>query len=322
MLSWTKIPAIIHDDNEKAARLWHIAENLHRNELTVLERSEYTAEWIKEVGIEEQVVPQSGPGRPEGAVAKAARTLPLQGKSQEACEKTARRALRIDKISQAAKDALRQAGLDDNQSALLKVARVAGPDAQLRKATELAGRGQQSTHDASVVNGALSGLATLIASARKFDLALLTPNSEHVALAGKEYADPETLQNSLPLHAVLRDKAVILSVARLTDAPVIASFMRRAGGFTAAKRPRILLLQRPVSPDVSDAKVIIAMERGRPRFKPPSGDLWSDPEPDPLTLAKRLCPDCVDLVHVFAEGDSAGWTSLVGSNSWVEKPSI
>ena len=76
-----------------------------------------------------------GAGRPEGAITKAARTLPIPGKSQEAREKVARRSLQIDRITEEAKGALKEAGLDDIQSALLEVRR----DKRPRGATEEGG---------------------------------------------------------------------------------------------------------------------------------------------------------------------------------------
>ena len=46
-LGWEKIPCRIAPINCSIARLWEIAENLHRVELTALEKSELTAEWIR-----------------------------------------------------------------------------------------------------------------------------------------------------------------------------------------------------------------------------------------------------------------------------------
>src|SRR5262245_2993159 len=60
------IPATICSMTNANARMWEIAENLHRSELTKLERDENVAEWIRLV---EQVSSQSATkpqgGRPE-----------------------------------------------------------------------------------------------------------------------------------------------------------------------------------------------------------------------------------------------------------------
>jgi ParB-like chromosome segregation protein Spo0J len=40
MLGWDEIPVIVSDGTEIEAKMWEIAENLHRADLTVMERSE------------------------------------------------------------------------------------------------------------------------------------------------------------------------------------------------------------------------------------------------------------------------------------------
>jgi ParB-like chromosome segregation protein Spo0J len=109
------------------ARLWEISENLHRTELTKLERDENIAEWIK---ITERVSVQSAPkpqgGRPEGGISAAARELGID-------ETDAKRAVKVGSISDEAKEAARDAGLDDNRSALLAVAKESTPEAQVAK---------------------------------------------------------------------------------------------------------------------------------------------------------------------------------------------
>lgn len=116
-LGWSEIDAIIIGGDERDARLWEIAENLHRAELTVLERSEHVAEWIRLT--EEKVAqlgPPSGGHQPaEAGIRKAAREI---GVSRQ----QAQRAAKVDGLSDEAKTAAREVGLADNQSALLKAA--------------------------------------------------------------------------------------------------------------------------------------------------------------------------------------------------------
>ena len=239
-----------------------ISENLDRLELSVLERASHITEWVSRSGIQGQVVPKSGPGRPEGIVAKAARTLPIQGKTLAAREKTVRRARQIDQISQDAKELLRKAGLEDNQSALLDVAGRPNSESQLKRVLELA---QDSTLTKAIpsngdVGARRPGLAELITDERKFDVALLTPNRQEMKLAGKVYADPETLMNNFPLHRVMQDNAAIITVTALSETRTVFDLMR-ACGFGAAKRLHVLLLQRANSPDVSTAKAMVVVER-------------------------------------------------------------
>ena len=46
-LGINQIPVIAETSSELEARLWEIAENLHRAELTALERAEHISQWIK-----------------------------------------------------------------------------------------------------------------------------------------------------------------------------------------------------------------------------------------------------------------------------------
>ena len=82
-LGWETIPAQVVEVDRRGARLREIAENLHRNELTALERSTLVAEWCELIGQSAQLEQieskrEDGRGhRPEGGDAKAARELNL-----------------------------------------------------------------------------------------------------------------------------------------------------------------------------------------------------------------------------------------------------
>lgn len=125
------IPAAISSWTNAEARKWEIAENLHRAELTKLERDEHVAEWVRLVEAEKPRQPDAvlgGRGN-EGGVRAASRELGIS-------EPDARRAVKVDSISDEAKDAAREAGLDDNRSALLAVA-AEPPEKQVAKVYEL-----------------------------------------------------------------------------------------------------------------------------------------------------------------------------------------
>lgn len=102
--------------NKYEARLWEISENLHRADLTKLERDEQVAEWIS---ITERISSQNAtkPGRPEGGVRAAARDLGVD-------KDDAHRAVKVASLTDEAKEAARETGLDDNRSALLTAARA------------------------------------------------------------------------------------------------------------------------------------------------------------------------------------------------------
>ena len=126
-LGWDFMDALwIHDKDE--ARLITITENLHRAELTVMERSEQIAEWVRLTKDRQiklaQVAPVSKGGRGnKGGVRQAARDLGLT-------RDEVRRAEKIDAIVPAAKEAAKQAGIADNQKKLMEVA-TADPEEQV-----------------------------------------------------------------------------------------------------------------------------------------------------------------------------------------------
>jgi ParB family transcriptional regulator, chromosome partitioning protein len=154
LLKVDRIPVRVVDFNDAEARMWTISENLHRSELTVVQRAEQIAEWVRlseeqraaeevarklepklkapepdvapepglpfsavssQVGTKLSVRGRDGEGRPESGVNAAARELGI-GKAE------AHRAIKIDSIAPEAKAALLAAGLDDNQTVALKVA--------------------------------------------------------------------------------------------------------------------------------------------------------------------------------------------------------
>lgn len=133
---------VVEDDDEEAARMWEIAENLHRAELTALERDEHVSEWIKlsdkkaaelvslQVATKLSTRGRDNEGRPESGVRAASRELGIESTD-------AHRAVKVASLSEEAKVAAKEAGLDDNRSALLEAAKVA-PQKQAEKLREIA----------------------------------------------------------------------------------------------------------------------------------------------------------------------------------------
>lgn len=102
----------------RACRLWEICENLHRAELTVLERDGLVAEWVELTGenFGATCAENKGRGRPQSGVNNASRQLDIERTDVQ-------RALKVASLSPEAQDKAREAGLDDNRSALLEAAK-------------------------------------------------------------------------------------------------------------------------------------------------------------------------------------------------------
>jgi ParB family chromosome partitioning protein len=125
-LNWDEIDCFITEIDDLKARLLEIVENLARLELTVAERAHHIAEAVrireaitqrddaKPRQVDEVSKHMGGRGR-KGGISEVARDLNLP-------EAKVRRALKIDCITHEAKAAAAEAGIADNQAALLRVA--------------------------------------------------------------------------------------------------------------------------------------------------------------------------------------------------------
>jgi ParB-like chromosome segregation protein Spo0J len=136
-LGWKAIHCFVDDaSSELEARWWQIAENLHRAELTALER----AEGIDELRIlillrlkGGQVAPPGGKQPKHSGIKKTAKTLRLT-------REDVRRSKRIAGISADAKAEAKKLGLDDNQSVLLTIAKLPTAGGQVEAAREIDAR--------------------------------------------------------------------------------------------------------------------------------------------------------------------------------------
>lgn len=105
------------------------AENLHRREITALERSKLRARWIEVTGKAPSVSGQLGPklskrgvaeGRPSSGINKAAIDLGVPAS-------TLKRDVRIASLSPEAQEAAISCGLENKQSVLLAAAKHKEP---------------------------------------------------------------------------------------------------------------------------------------------------------------------------------------------------
>jgi hypothetical protein len=126
------------------ARMAEIEEVLDHAATPHLDKCELVAEWVHHAeakfAISGQLDRKSGAGRPQGGIARAARELPLPGKSEEARRKFVERAIFINCIWPEVKSAARKAKLDNIQSALLDIAGERSLAAQVAKVAEVAAR--------------------------------------------------------------------------------------------------------------------------------------------------------------------------------------
>jgi ParB/RepB/Spo0J family partition protein len=159
------IPAFVMKGDQRLTRLWQIDANLRRADLTALERADAVTERVRLVQelVKDGQIAQPGGKQPsDKGFSKTAKEL---GSTRE----SVRRSETIAGMSPEAKAAARSAEIDDNESALLKVAKEP-PEKQVDKVKELQaqkdstqrGRKQLSAKD----NKALQNLVGLWKNAR------------------------------------------------------------------------------------------------------------------------------------------------------------
>ncbi len=129
-LGWLSIGATVVEWTPERQRMGEIAENLHRAELTTLERSEQIAEWIRLLGQAQtgedsgwtgkvapsETVSKGGRGK-KGGVREAARGIGVD-------RNDAHRAMKVAGLSEEAKQTARELGLDNNRSVLSAAAKA------------------------------------------------------------------------------------------------------------------------------------------------------------------------------------------------------
>jgi ParB family transcriptional regulator, chromosome partitioning protein len=132
-LGWKEIDVVFLTGDEIDRKMAEIAENLHRAELSAIERADQVAEWVRLVRQREELEvaakeekPKRRRGRPKGGTNKPKDN---RGKSAQVAQK-------IAAIVPEAKSAAVAAEFGDNQSALLQIA-AAPPEQQADKVAEV-----------------------------------------------------------------------------------------------------------------------------------------------------------------------------------------
>lgn len=126
-LGWEQIDAIAINMDDVDRERWEIAENLHRSELTDLQRSQQLTRWteLTLLKVRQSDAPQGGKQPKDKGIRATAKEFGLS-------ESDVRRAVKVASLSDEAKQAAVEVGLDDNRSALLEAAKQDGPDAEVK----------------------------------------------------------------------------------------------------------------------------------------------------------------------------------------------
>jgi ParB-like chromosome segregation protein Spo0J len=131
--------AHVVDFDDIEARLWAISENLHRTELSEIERAAQLTEYERQLAARADTAVEPPTGGAKEKRAQVAQVSGGRGKkggdSQIARDLNlprdeVRRRRAIDRLSDEAKAAAVEMGLDRNQSALLEAAKAKDPEAQ------------------------------------------------------------------------------------------------------------------------------------------------------------------------------------------------
>jgi hypothetical protein len=150
----------------------------------------------------------------------------------------------------------------------------------------------------------------------QYDLLLLTPSRRDIQGLQRDYADHRDLPRCLRLHEKISERAAVVVTADLTDLPIIAGKLLPCCGFKRISR--VFLTHPPKNAEVTNAKIVIAAERGSKEPILAGFDIWSaDPgEIVPNLLATQLHAAADKKLHAFASEPSEGWASIIGDSNW------
>ena len=140
LLGWKKIQCHVVSGDKIDRRLWTLAENAHRADLTTLQRAEHTVEWdrlVQERAKDGQLARPGGRQPKDRGISKSAKRL---GLSRE----EVRRARSIATITSEAKAKIIELKLDRKQSALLEIGKEDTAADQIAKAEEIVARNRRA----------------------------------------------------------------------------------------------------------------------------------------------------------------------------------
>ena len=155
-----QIPCTFFPDDEVGARFVRFSENLCRAHKTTLEEADeikQLVEFSEQNGLGPFGQNVLKKGRPLGRAAKAAKLLPVRGKTEDARRKKIERALTISEgIYPQYREEIREFGLDNDQFALLEIARADQPFDKHKAIQRLRRRKSRKASSAERMSEALS----------------------------------------------------------------------------------------------------------------------------------------------------------------------
>jgi len=163
-LKWERIDCFVVQDGKEEAQLWSLAENLHRAELQPFEQARALKQWKQLTESRGKGVQKAQPGGKQPHDKGISKTAKRLGVSRE----RVRRLHVIGRIKPDAQAALEKAGLHRNKALLIKVGKVKGRRAQLRKIEELARAHNAPPRGAWIVKKGLRVLNRAFQKARRF----------------------------------------------------------------------------------------------------------------------------------------------------------
>jgi ParB-like chromosome segregation protein Spo0J len=200
-LGHREAPAHVVDFDDIEGRLWTISENLHRTELSEIERAAQLTEYEHLLAVRDGAAVEPAAGRAKEKRAQVAQVSGGRGKkggdSQIARDLNlsrdeVRRSRAIDALSDEAKAAAVEMGLDWNQSALLEAAKYKGPEAQIAALRGVAARraaAEQTRHQLNPRAKPLRNLENISAGELARWVKITTPNDRpHVIRVLEEAA--------------------------------------------------------------------------------------------------------------------------------------
>jgi len=141
-LGWKEIDCFIVKGANVNARLWTVAENLHRADLQPLEQANSLKEWERLLKKRANGVQDAQPGGRQPHDKGVSSTAKALGMSRE----KVRRLRRIGSISKDVQAAANKAGLGSNKEALAKIGKEKTQKAQLEQVRQLSKAKEPSRH--------------------------------------------------------------------------------------------------------------------------------------------------------------------------------